>query len=230
MRSVSGTAAGGPLQWHAEGVAAHVVVAGNPAAAASRRGAATTEVVERLRGAGHAVTTVDTTDGRSLEAALRRGVEAHRPDAVVVVGGDGTVHAAVNALARSTVPLGIVPAGAGNDIARSLGLPHDDIAAALERIVEALADPAAAAAPVDAVHTSSGRWFAGVLSTGFDSTVNERANRLRHPRGRARYVIAVLLELARLTPHRYRMTIDRDPRQVEAVLLTVGNGASFGGG
>jgi diacylglycerol kinase (ATP) len=53
---------------------------------------------------------------------------------------------------------------------------------------------------------------------------------MRRPRGRARYVIAVLLELARLAPHRYRMTIDRDPRHFDAVLLTVGNTATFGGG
>ena len=69
-----------------------------------------------------------------------------------------------------------------------------------------------------------------MLSAGFDAAVNERANRMARPRGRSRYVIAVLLELARLTPHRYRVTIDRDARQVDAVLVTVGNTASIGGG
>jgi diacylglycerol kinase (ATP) len=127
--------------------------------------------------------------------------------------------------------VGLIPAGAGNDIVRSLGLPHDDAAAALDRILAALADPAAALGrPVDAVHTSAGRWFAGVLSAGFDAAVAARADRMRRTRGRARYVLAVLLEIARLTPHRYRVTIDRDARQVDAVLLTVGSTASFGGG
>lgn len=212
-------------------VAAHVVVAGNPAAAAARGGAAIDEAVERLRRGGHDVERLDASDGEGLERLLVRSVADRRPDAVVVVGGDGTVHAGVNAVARTGVPLGIVAAGAGNDIARAVGLPHDDVAAGIDRVLAALADPVTAAGhPVDAVHTSTGRWFAGVLSTGFDSSVTARANRMRRPRGRARYVIATLLELARLAPHRYRMTIDRDPRQVDAVLITVGNTSSFGGG
>jgi diacylglycerol kinase (ATP) len=210
---------------------AHVVVAGNPAAASARGGAAVAEAVERLREAGHEVATLDADDGPALEHALFARVRHTPPDAVLAVGGDGTVHAVVNAVAGTGVPVGLVPAGAGNDIARGMGLPHDDPRAAIARIVAALADPAAAlGVPVDVVHTSTGRWFAGVLSTGFDSAVTDRANRLRRPRGRARYVVAVLLELTRLTPHRYRMTIDRDPRQVDAVLLTVANTESFGGG
>jgi diacylglycerol kinase (ATP) len=83
---------------------------------------------------------------------------------------------------------------------------------------------------VDAVRVSTGRWFAGVLSAGFDAAVNERANRMRRPSGTARYVVALLLELARLRPRRYRVTIDRDTRHMDAVLVTVGNTASIGGG
>src|SRR5947199_8734560 len=114
---------------------AQVVVAGNPAASGARGGAALEETVERLRAAGHAVLTVDSADGSALEQAVRRHLQAGRPDAVVVVGGDGTVHAAVNALARSSVPLGLVPAGAGNDVARNLGLPHEDVTEAIGRIL-----------------------------------------------------------------------------------------------
>jgi diacylglycerol kinase (ATP) len=148
----------------------------------------------------------------------------------VVVGGDGMVHLAVNAIARSGVPIGILAAGTGNDVARCLGLPVDDQEAALERLLAALEPDGPRSRAVDAVRTSTGRWFAGMLSAGFDAAVNERANRMRRPRGRSRYVLAVLLELARLTPHRYRITIDRDARQVDAVLVTVGNTSSIGGG
>jgi diacylglycerol kinase (ATP) len=140
------------------------------------------------------------------------------------------VHLVVNAIARSEAALGILPAGTGNDVARGLGLPFDDPDAAMDRIVASLGGAEPRTRPVDAVRTSTGRWFAGMLSAGFDAAVNERANGMRRPRGRSRYVLAVLLELARLTPHRYRITIDRDARQVDAVLVTVGNTTSIGGG
>jgi diacylglycerol kinase (ATP) len=210
---------------------AQVVVAGNPAASGARGGAVLDQTVERLRAAGHEVLAIDSADGSALEHAVRRHLQAQPPDAVVIVGGDGTVHAAVNALAGRGVPLGLVPAGAGNDVARNLGLPHDDAAAAIGRILTALADPEEALGrPVDAVHTSTGRWFAGVLSAGFDAAVNERANRMTRLSGTPRYIAAVLLEVARLRARRYRVTIDRDTRHLDAVLVTVGNTASIGGG
>jgi diacylglycerol kinase (ATP) len=209
-------------------VAAHVVVAINPAASGADGGAAAAETIRGLRDAGHEVTALDEPDAAALERAVRRAVLITPTDAVVVVGGDGTVHAVVNALARTEVPLGIVPAGSGNDVARSLGLPHDDPAAAVGRILDALA--AGASRPIDAVRISTGRWYAGVLSAGFDAAVTARARRIRRLHGRARYVVALLLELRRLTPHRYRMTIDRDHRQVDAVLVTVANTTSIGAG
>jgi len=211
-------------------VALRLILAGNPAAGSGRAPALADAAAARLEAAGHEVLRMAAADGPSLETSLRARVTRHRPDAVIVVGGDGMVHLAVNAIARSGVPIGILTAGTGNDVARCLGLPFDDPAAALDRLLAALAESPPRTRSIDAVRTSTGRWFAGVLSAGFDAAVNERANGMRRPRGRARYVLAVLLELARLTPHRYRITIDRDARQVDAVLVTVGNTSSIGGG
>ncbi len=210
-------------------MASQVIVAGNPAAGDGRAPALAARVAARLGGAGHGVVRLEAGDAATLERRLRARV-AEGIDAVVVVGGDGMVHLAVNVLARTDVPLGIVPAGTGNDVARCLGVPVDDPEAAIGRVVDALATSPPRIRRLDAVRISTGRWFAGMLSAGFDAAVNERANRMRRPRGRARYVLAVLLELARLTPHRYRVTIDRDARQVDAVLVTVGNTSSIGGG
>lgn len=78
-------------------------------------------------------------------------------------------------------------------------------------------------------HAGSRR-FACVLSAGFDAIVNERANRMRLPRGRSRYTIALLVELARLRPIDYRLVIDGVERRESALLVTVGNGTSLGGG
>jgi diacylglycerol kinase (ATP) len=211
-------------------VVVRVIVAVNPTAGSGLAPRLADEVTGRLKAAGHEVTRAEAADGDALERHLRSRVARERPDVVVAVGGDGMVHLAVNAIARSDAALGILAAGTGNDIARCLGLPVEDPHAGIERLLAALEGGEPRTRVIDAVRTSTGRWFAGMLSAGFDAAVNERANRMRRPRGRSRYVIAVLLELARLTPHRYRVTIDRDARQVDAVLVTVGNTASIGGG
>nr|WP_304609472.1 hypothetical protein [Plantibacter sp. VKM Ac-2880] len=73
-------------------------------------------------------------------------------------------------------------------------------------------------------------WFVGAVSAGFDALVNERANRMRRPRGRSRYTIAILRELIALRPRRYDLVVDGVAESVEAVLLAVANNTSIGGG
>ncbi|OMH34141.1 diacylglycerol kinase family protein [Tersicoccus sp. Bi-70] len=74
------------------------------------------------------------------------------------------------------------------------------------------------------------RWFACSLSAGFDARVNDRANRMRRPSGRSRYVVALLAELARLRPVAYRLDLDGQRWETPAVLVSIGNGVSLGGG
>jgi diacylglycerol kinase (ATP) len=209
-------------------MSARLLLVVNAAAASGRAAAVGERAAAALRAAGHDVERLTAGSAREAEAALAAAVHRDPPDAVVVVGGDGTVHLAVNALAQTAVPLGIVAAGSGNDVARCLGLPHDDPDAAVARVIAALA--AGPARTVDAVRVSTGRWFLGVLSAGFDAAVNERANRMTHLAGTPRYVAAVLLEVLHLHARRYRLTVDRDTRHLDAVLVTVGNTSSVGGG
>jgi diacylglycerol kinase (ATP) len=77
---------------------------------------------------------------------------------------------------------------------------------------------------------AEGRWFATVLSSGFDSKVTQRANRMRWPHGRPRYTVAILAELAALRPIRYRLELDDEVVELDATLAAVGNGRSYGGG
>lgn len=209
---------------------ARIVVVVNPAAGRGRAIAAGERAVAALRAADLDAQVLTAPEAALLERVLRDRVRRDPPDAVVAVGGDGTVHLVVNAIAQTGVPLGIVPVGTGNDLARCLGLPHADPEAAIGRLVAALARPGTTTRRVDAVRTSAGRWFAGMLSAGFDARVNERANGIRRLSGTPRYVAAVLLEVLRLRPRAYRITTDRDTRRLEAVLVTVGNSASIGGG
>ncbi|MGI9093887.1 MAG: diacylglycerol/lipid kinase family protein [Mycobacteriales bacterium] len=141
---------------------------------------------------------------------------------VVAIGGDGLVHALLPALARTDVPLGIVPAGTGNDLAAALGVPQDPmraadvIAAGSTRLID--------------LGRSVDRWWASVLCAGFDSAINERANGLRWPRGRWRYDAAVLAELAQLRPRDFVVDVDGVRISGPTTLVAIGNTSQYGGG
>jgi diacylglycerol kinase (ATP) len=153
-------------------------------------------------------------------------------DAVVVLGGDGLVHLAVQALAQTATPLGIIAGGTGNDAAAVLGLPREPIAAA-RAVVDALerADGDTDRLPrVDLGHTSSGRWWFGVLYCGFDSAANARADRMRWPRGPRRYDLAIVGELLRLRTWPFELSLDGRDLRVDATLVAIGNAPAYGGG
>ncbi|MFT4284486.1 MAG: YegS/Rv2252/BmrU family lipid kinase [Protaetiibacter sp.] len=211
-----------------------VVVAINPSASFGASRDVGPAVVQTLRAMGHEVTSLTEPDFDSLLDSARAAVRT-RPDALVVVGGDGMVNLGVNLVAGTRVPLGIVPSGTGNDMARGLGIPHDDTEAAIRFLGEALERPAC---EIDAVRirwteddgTAGERRFACALSAGFDAIVNERANLMRHPKGASRYILALLAELARLRPFRYRVTLDGETLELDALMVSVGNSVSLGGG
>jgi diacylglycerol kinase (ATP) len=147
--------------------------------------------------------------------------------AVVALGGDGMVHLALNAVAGSDTPLGIIPAGTGNDLAATLGLPAKDPVAAAGVVIDRLRD--GAAWPMDAVQVGEA-WFGCVLGAGFDSRVNDRANRMSWPHGRMRYNIAILAELGVFTPLPFRLVVDGEEWETEAMLVAIGNAKSYGAG
>lgn len=204
----------------------------NPAAAGGASRHVGPAVVDELRAAGLDVSVIAAADERALRVRLGEAV-ASDVAAVVVVGGDGVVNLAVDVLAGTRVALGIVPAGTGNDAARELGVPLDDPAEATRRIVVAL-EGEARRVDVGVIESSAEagerRRFLCAVSAGFDALVNERANALRFPRGPQRYTVALLLELLRLRPRRYRVTVDGRVHELDSVLLAVANLGSIGGG
>lgn len=164
----------------------------------------------------------------SLESA-KDALEKSLLDGLVVVGGDGMVHHAVNLVANTEIPFGIVAAGTGNDSARTLGLPiHDGIASA-RVILSNLSQPKL----VDAVkaNSSTGQfWFFGTISAGFDALVNQRANLMKWPKGPARYQVAMLAELTKFKPIKYKAETDGVTREFDAMLCAICNSPQFGGG
>jgi diacylglycerol kinase (ATP) len=199
-----------------------VTVITNPTAGRGRGARAAAAAVAHLRAAGLSVRPHTSRDARDVGALVRRAV-ADDTDAVVVCGGDGMVHLALQELAGGPTPLGIIPAGTGNDVARYLDIPRADPRAAAEVIVTGRVRE------IDLARTEAGH-FATVLASGFDSLVNERANRMRWPGGQLRYVLATLAELRVFEPLAYTLTVDGRVVEVEAMLVAVGNGPSYGGG
>ncbi len=197
----------------------------SPTAGRGRAGVLTDDVLGAFRAAGLSPRLLPATTGADAERQAAEAVTAGA-GAIVAVGGDGTVHAAVQAVAGTSAALAVVPAGTGNDLVRALGIPVDGVAAA-RAAAEDLA--AGASRTIDAGRTGN-RWWATVLCCGFDSAVTDRANRLRWPRGRRRYDVAVLAELARLRPRELTLVLDGEERTLPVTLVAVGNTCWYGGG
>ncbi|MFC0004502.1 diacylglycerol kinase [Micromonospora siamensis] len=207
-----------------------VAVLANPTAGRGRHRGLLPEVLKRLADGGRPVELLPAATPQEAEAACHAAVAAGA-GALVAVGGDGTVHRALQAVAGTAVPFGPVPAGTGNDFAVETGFPADPLAAA-EAIAAALREGRSRPVDLARMTTADGgdRWYGAVLAAGFDAIVNERANRMRRPRGPRRYDLAILVELARLRPRRYVLRLDGEEHRVDAVLVAVGNCASYGGG
>ncbi|MDQ1662700.1 MAG: diacylglycerol kinase [Blastococcus sp.] len=202
-----------------------VAVLVSPVAGRGRARKLSEAVLAELRAGGLAPRLLSAVTGAQAESAAAEAV-AQGCAALVVVGGDGAVHAALQAVAGTTTPLGVIPAGTGNDLVRALDLPVDPLVAARAVAQHVLAGTART---IDAGRTA-GRWWATVLCCGFDSAVSDRANRLRWPRGRRRYDVAVVAELVRLRPREVTLVLDGKSRTVPVTLVAVGNTPWYGGG
>lgn len=194
----------------------------NPTAGKGKGARARDAALSRIRAAGRDVTSME---GRDADEALdlARQAVADGAEALVAVGGDGMVHLAVQAVAGTGTPLGIIPAGTGNDVARYFDIPRKDPAAAADRML------AGNQRVVDLARCGT-KHFITVLAAGFDAIVNERANRMTWPKGQMRYNIATLAELRVFEPLPYTLDLDGRSVSLEAMLVAVGNGPSFGGG
>ncbi|MFF1518555.1 diacylglycerol kinase [Streptomyces sp. NPDC058305] len=199
----------------------------NPTAGRGRGAHAAQPAASAFRAANFSVRTVvgeDAADG----LARARAAVAEGTGALVAVGGDGMANLALQAVAGTDTPFGLVPVGTGNDFARALGLPLRAPAAAARLTADALKEDRLRSVDLGRV---DGTWFGTVLASGFDSRVNDRGNRMRLPVGRFRYDLAMLAELAAFRPFAYRLTLDGgETREIEATLVAVGNGSSYGGG
>lgn len=158
-----------------------------------------------------------------LRNEIESSLDSQRYQGIISVGGDGLAHLILQLAVPRSIPFAIIPAGTGNDIVRTLGWSLTDIDGYLDQVISTKAQP------IDLGNVDS-EWFAAILSTGFDSVVNERANLLKWPKGPQRYNAAIALELPKFQPIQYEITMDSSTFTTEAMLIAVGNGRSYGGG
>ncbi|WP_314424627.1 YegS/Rv2252/BmrU family lipid kinase [uncultured Microbacterium sp.] len=208
-------------------MAGHIAVLSNPSAGKGRGAHEAGAALAHLRARGADVRAYA---GESAASGLALVTEAlaARPRVLVVVGGDGTLSGILDAVCAADVPVALVPAGTGNDLARALRLPRRDPVAAAELALTGVArridvGEVRAAGRVDL--------FLTIAALGFDAKVSDRTNRLRWPHGVLRYYVALVVELVRLRPVDFTVEIDGE-RSVRApgTLVAVGNTESYGGG
>ena len=187
------------------------------------RAAAAAPVVRRvIEDAGH--TPVDISGSSAEESAdAARAAVAAGAERLIAVGGDGTVHLAVQGVAGTDAVLGIVPVGTGNDFARAFGLYGHSVE-------EAAARALGPSRPVDAIRTDRQRWVTFNVTGGFSVDVNVRADRLRFPRGPSRYTVATLLTMPGLRHRELAVTVDGQRSEYRSALFAVANTPTFGGG
>ena len=168
---------------------------------------------------------ITATSAQKLRQNLSEYLDTNGNDCegVISVGGDGLAHLVLQLVVPRKVPFTVVAAGTGNDFLRALGWQLDGLTAQLDAVTSRKPTP------VDLGLVDS-EWFGAILSTGFDSIVNEKANTLRWPKGPKKYNLAIAMELPKFRPLGYRIEIDGQIIETEAMLIAIGNGSSYGGG
>jgi diacylglycerol kinase (ATP) len=200
-----------------------LILAINPASGRGRAQRQAKLAGEYFRSRDIDVREIEGTSLQDFRKKLLICLDSEEVSGVIALGGDGFIHEIIQHLVSRDIPLGVIPCGTGNDFARSIGVFDLPFSRQLELIEKH-----------DATHIDLGtvqdQWFAAILSSGFDALVNDRANSMRWPRGRLRYNIAMIEKLIALRPHSYRIRVDERYLEVQATLVTVANGSSYGGG
>jgi YegS/Rv2252/BmrU family lipid kinase len=160
---------------------------------------------------------------KGLEDGVARALHAAEANEVpVVFSGDGLIGAVGGAMAGSETPMGIVPGGRGNDLARVLGIPDDPaaavavLAAGEERLID--------------VGEANGKRFLGIVSVGFDSEANRLANETGFMRGNLVYAYAAIRTLLTWKPGRFTIRVDDERYRFTGYSVSVANSRAFGGG
>lgn len=179
-------------------------------------------VISRFVRAGAEVEVIETSNAHLAADRIREAIAAGA-DTVATAGGDGSAHLVTQVIAETDVALGLIPAGTGNDAARALGLPRHSPIEAADLILRG------SPRSID-VGKVGATWFLTIMAAGFDAIANDRAARMAFPPGSSIYGAAVLRELPSFKPISYVLDVDGEQRELDAMLIAVGNTDFYGGG
>jgi diacylglycerol kinase (ATP) len=194
----------------------------NPTAGGGRSRGVSLAAAQAIRALGHDLDVV-LTSARGEVERLAREAAGRGLTRVLVCGGDGTVHEGVNGLAGTDTALGILPGGRGNDLAATLGVPLDPIAAA-RYLIET---------PTRRIDLGvvNGRRFGTTAGIGFDADVATRTNRGAWRRaGRFAYVGGILASLVAFRAPHLRIRAGDARRDGRYMMCAVSNTGRYGGG
>ena len=170
---------------------------------------------------------IDENNAQQTENILRNELGDHEVTAVIAFGGDGLVSLCLQSLAESSVGFSVVPTGTGNDFARSIGTLKKSIPQIFNSILNS--DKVRVDLAV-ATNKKTKRYFMQVLSVGFDASVNEYANKMKWPKGKIKYTIAMLRLLPKAKNIDFIISYDGQILQSKSMLIAVANGSTYGGG
>ncbi|HST68592.1 MAG TPA: diacylglycerol kinase family protein [Solirubrobacterales bacterium] len=177
--------------------------------------------VEAALDARRAVFRVEKT--RSLEHGVELALRAIELGEVpVVVSGDGLLGAVGGAMAGSETPLGLIPGGRGNDLARALGIPSE-----IEEAVDVVLG--GHSRTID-VGEANGKRFLGIVSVGFDSECNRLANETNFIRGNWVYAYSMVRTLIGWKPARFTLAVGGERKRISGYFVDVANNSVYGGG
>jgi YegS/Rv2252/BmrU family lipid kinase len=140
----------------------------------------------------------------------------------VAISGDGLIGAIGGAMAGAETPLGLIPGGRGNDLARALGIP-DDPEAAVEVLL------GGHSRRID-VGEANGKRFLGIASVGFDSECNRLANETDFIRGNLVYAYSMVRTLIGWRSARFTVVAGGERKRLEGYQVDVANNRVYGGG
>ncbi len=190
----------------------------NPISGTNSKAGLADRIEARLRESGYDVTTAYTT-GSGDATRLARQAVAEGYDGVLACGGDGTVNETARAMLGTSVPMGIIPAGSGNGLARHMGIPVDAMMS-LDVIAENYV--------VDCDYaTANGEAFFCTFGVGFDAAVSHRFAH-KSTRGKMTYIKSAMEEYLQYRAQDYSIEIDGKTVEEKAFLVAVCNASQYG--